>query len=244
LRELRDGGEVYDNDNREKPMFAPIFACLFGCGQQVSVTVEAKAGPQARAETHYVLAASDPNVRPANPDYIVISKAVARALGSQGFEEAKTQEPGDVAVVVDWRVSDPKVVLRHAGGDIGQPLVQGAAPSSQPGHIAGGTNNYGSLGFGLEAQDRQELVYIRVLTLKAVDRGAYAIDPMAEPVWSVTLTSEGDTDEVARFAPEMVAAAIPYIATNAGRVRARVGSAEDPVRYVRGEIPVLPAKKP
>jgi hypothetical protein len=225
-------------------MFAPIFACLFGCGPQVSVTVEAHAGPQAKAETHFVLAASDPHVRPANPDYILISKAVARALGSQGFEEAKAQEPGDVAVVVDWMVSDPKIVLRHAGGDIGQPVVRGAAPGGAGGMPLGGANNYGSLGFGLEAQDRQERVYTRILTLKAVDRGAYAIDPMAEPVWSMTLTSEGDTDDVAKFAPEMVAAAMPYIATNAGKLRARIGSAEDPVKYVRGDIPALPAKRP
>lgn len=225
-------------------MFAPIFACLFGCGPQVSVTVEAHAGPQARAETHYVLAAGDPRVQPGNPDYIVISKAVARALASQGFQEAKVQEPGDLAVVIDWMVSKPKVVLRHAGGDIGQPQVRGAAPGGRGGMPVGGTNNYGSFGFGLEPESRQELVYTRVLTLKAVDRGAYAIDPMAEPVWSMTLTSEGDTDDVPRFAPEMVAAAMPYMATNAGKVHARLGAAEDPVRYVRGDIPALPAKKP
>ena len=69
-------------------MFAPIFACLIGCGAQVGVTIEAKAGPDARAETHFVLAASDPNVRPGNPDYILISKAVARALASQGTRSA------------------------------------------------------------------------------------------------------------------------------------------------------------
>jgi hypothetical protein len=223
-------------------MFAPILACLFGCGPQVSVTVEAQAGPQAKAETHFVLAASDPIVKPGNPDYVVISKAVARALASQGFQEAKTQEPGDLAVVIDWMVSDPKVVARHAGGDVGEPQVRGA-PAGRPGMPVGGTNNSASFGFGMEAQDRQELVYTRVLTLKAVDRGAYAIDPMAEPVWRMTLTSEGDTDDVARFAPEMVAAAMPYLATNAGKVRVRLGSAEDPVRYVRGDIPALPVKK-
>jgi hypothetical protein len=223
-------------------MFAPILACLIGCGQQVSVTVEAEAGPQARAETHFVLAASDPIVKPGNPDYIVISKAVARALASQGFQEAKTQEPGDLAVVIDWMVSDPKVVARHSGGDVGEPQIRGA-PAGRPGMPVGGTNNSASFGFGMEAQDRQELVYTRVLTLKAVDRGAYAIDPMAEPVWRMTLTSEGDTDDVARFAPEMVAAAMPYLARNASKVRVRLGSAEDPVRYVRGDIPALPVKK-
>jgi hypothetical protein len=223
-------------------MFVPILACLFGCGQQVSVTIEAKAGPQAKAETHFVLAASDPVVKPGNPDYIVISKAVARALKSQGFEESRTQQPGDLAVVIDWMVSDPKTVVRHAGGDIGEPQVRGA-PAGRSGMPVGGTNNSASFGFGLEGQDRGELVYTRVLTLKGVDRGAYAIDPMAAPAWSMTLTSEGDTDDVAKFAPEMVAAAMPYLATNAGKVHTRLGSAEDPVRYVRGDIPTLPVKK-
>jgi len=41
-------------------------ACLFGCGMQIGVNVVATAGPQARAETHYVLAASDPT-NPAKP---------------------------------------------------------------------------------------------------------------------------------------------------------------------------------
>jgi hypothetical protein len=223
-------------------MFAPILACLFGCGQQVSVTVEAQAGPQPKAETHFTLAASDSIVKPGNPDYIAISKAVARALASQGFEAAKSAEAGDLVVLIDWMVSDPKVVARHAGGDVGQPQVAGSAPG-RPGMPVGGTNNYGSFGFGVEGQDRGEILYTRVLTLKGVDRAAYEADPKAKPAWSMTLTSEGDTDDVPKFAPEMVAAAMPYMATNAGKVRARLGSAEDPVRYVRGEIPALPVRK-
>ena len=224
-------------------MFAPIFACLFGCGQQVSVTIEATAGPQARAETHFVIAASDPNVGPANADYRAISRAVARALASQGFEEAKSPEVGDLVVVIDWMVSDPKVVARHAGGDVGEPAVRGVAAGT-PGHPVGGTNNAASFGFGMESQDRQELSYNRIIALKGVDRAAYKADPMAKPAWSMTLTSEGGTDEVPQFAPPMVAAAMPYLATNAGRAHARLGSTEDPVRYVRGDIPALPVRKP
>ena len=115
-------------------MFVPIFACLFGCGQQVNVTIEAHAGPQAKAETHYVLAASDPVVKPGNPDYIAISRSVARALASQGFEEAKGPEAGDLVVLVDWMVSDPKIVVRHAGGDVGEPAVRRAPRPNQAGH--------------------------------------------------------------------------------------------------------------
>ncbi|MGZ3280324.1 MAG: hypothetical protein ACXU82_03060 [Caulobacteraceae bacterium] len=224
-------------------MFAPIFACLFGCGQQVSVTVEATAGAKARAETHFTMAASDPNVRPANPDYVAISRAVARALASQGFEEAKTPEAADLLVLIDWMVSDPKVVARHAGGDVGEPAVRGVAAGT-PGHPVGGTNNAASFGFGVEGQDRGEILYNRTLILKGVDRAAYKADPTAKPAWSMTLTSEGGTDDVTQFAPQMVAAALPYVASNAGKVHARLGSTEDPVRYVRGDIPALPVRKP
>ena len=225
-------------------MFAPIFACLFGCGAQVGVTIDAAAAPNARAETHFTLAASDPNVRPTNPDYLVISKAVARALASQGFEEARTADEGDLVVLIDWMVSDPKVVARHMGGDAGEPQVRGAAAGGRGGMPAGGTNNAASFGFGAEGMDRGELSYSRTLTLQGVDRAAYKADPKAKPLWRMTLTSEGDTDAVAQFAPQMVAGAMPYMATNAGKAHARLGAMEDPVKYVRGDIPALPARKP
>lgn len=225
-------------------MFLPIFACLFGCGTQLGVTVEASAGPDAKAETHFTLVASDPIVRPTNPDYIAIAKAVTRALANEGFEPARSGDPGDLVVVIDWMVSDPRVVARHAGGDIGEPQVRGAAPGGKGGMPVGGTNNAASFGFGVEGMDRGELSYRRTLTLKGVDRAAYAADPNAKPLWSMTLTSEDNTDDVPAFAPLMVAAAMPYIASNVGKTRVHVASAEDPVKYVKGDIPAIPAKKP
>jgi hypothetical protein len=225
-------------------MFVPIFACIFGCGVQVSVAIDAHAAPNAKAETHFVVAASDPHVRADNPDFILIRKAVARALVSQGYQTAKSETDADLVVVIDWMVSDPKIVVRHAGGDAGRPQVTGAAPGGKNGMPLAGSSNYGALGFGTEAQDRQELSYQRTLTLKGVDRRAFDGLPTAKPLWDMTLTSEGDTDSVDMFAPQMVAAAIPYIASDAGKVRSRLGSAEAPVKYVRGEIAALPIQKP
>lgn len=221
----------------------PIFACVLMCGPQIIVTIDARAAPDARAETRFVTAASDPRVRPTNPDFKAIARAVSRALSNQGFEEAKGPEDGNLVVVIDWMVSDPKVVARHAGGDVGSPQVSGAAPGSK-GMPVGGTTNAGSFGFGTESQDRAELVYTRTVILKGVDRAAYAADPAAKPAWDMTLKSDGDTDDVGIFAPQMVAAALPYMASNAGKARARLGAADDPVKYVRGDISALPAKKP
>jgi hypothetical protein len=220
----------------------PIFACLILCGTQVSVSIDAKATPEARSETRFVLAASDPRVRPTNPDYMAIAKAVARALSAQGFEEAKSAEDSNVVVLIDWMVSDPKVVARHTGGDVGAPQVSGAAPGAK-GMPVGGTTNNASFGFGAEAMDRADLVYTRTVTLKGVDRAAYKADPGAKGLWDMTLKSDGDTDDAPTFAPQMVAVAMPYLASNAGKVRGRLGSTEDPVKFVRGDIPTLPVKK-
>ena len=221
----------------------PIFAvCMIMCGPQVSVSIEAKAAPEVHAQTRFVTVPGDPRVRATNPDYLAIAKAVSRALSSQGFEEAKTADDGNLVVVIDWMVSEPKVVARHQGGDTGGPSVSGAAPG-KAGMPVGGTNNSASFGFGAEGQDRGELVYTRTVTLRGVERAAYRADPAAKAVWDMTLKSEGDSDDVPTFAPQMVAAAMPYLASNAGKVKARLGTTDDPVKFVRGDIAALPAKK-
>lgn len=221
----------------------PIFACLMMCGVQVSVAIDAKATPEARAETRFVVAAADPQVRPTNPDFMALSTAVARALTSQGFEEAKSADQSNLVVLIDWAVSEPRIVAHHAGGDVGGPTVSGAAAGTK-GMPVGGTTNNASFGFGAEATDRGDLSYTRTVTIKGVDRAAYAADPAVKAIWDMTLKSEGDTDNVPTFGPHMVAVAMPYMASNAGKVKSRLGSTEDPVKYVRGEIPTLPAKKP
>ena len=224
-------------------MFAPIFACIVGCGLQVSVSIDAQAQPTARSATRFTMVASDPNVRPANPDYIALSRAVSRALAQQGFAPAGTADEADQVVVIDWMVSEPRVIARHAGGDVGQPQVRGAAPG-RAGMPVGGTNNAASFGFGTEGQDRGELSFMRTVTLKGVDRAAYKADPAAKPLWSMTLTSDGDTDDVPAFAPFVLAAAMPYMASNAGKVRARAAAVEASVKYVKGETAAMPPGKP
>lgn len=220
-------------------MIAPIFACLIGCGPQLIVSVTANATPQAQADTRFSMAPADTHVRAANPDYQALAKAVARALETKGFGESKTAGEGNLVVLIDWSVSDPRVVARHAGGDIGSPAVTGAAPGTK-GMPVGGTNNYGSFGFGAEVQNRPEVEYDRTVTVKAYDAAALKADPKAKAVWDVTLTSTGDTDDVPKFAAPMIAAAMPYMTQTAPRTRVRLGFTDAPVKYVSGEIAALP----
>ena len=205
-------------------MFAPIFACLILCGPQVVVTVDAKAEPGARSAGRFTVVASDADVR--DPAFITFSRQVSRALASRGFEEARAVDDGDLLVVIDWKTGAPKKHFRHIGGDVGVPV--------------GGANNYASFGMGMDATDAIELGYPQTFTLQAVDRAAFEADPKVKPLWQMTLTSETTVAEPAAAGAPMIAAAIPYMARNAGKAKVRLGSAEAPVKYVRGEIAALP----
>jgi len=225
-------------------MIAPIFACVFGCGVQITTVVEAKASPEARREVRYEIVAGDPNVLPKNPDFLAIAKIVNRALQAQGFEPAKSPDDSDLVVIIDWMTGDPVEHRRHAGGDAGEPQVRGAA-AGLPGHPAGGTNNYGAFGFGLDPTDNLTPSYLQTLTLKAVDKAAFQADPAAaKSLWEMNLASDSGISEPSASAPQMVAAAMPYMGQTA-KARVMIGSTEKSVKYVKGEIAQLPppAKK-
>jgi len=219
-------------------MFAPIFACLILCGPQVVVTVDAKAEPGARSAGRFTVVASDADVR--DPAFITFSRQVSRALASRGFEEARAVDDGDLLVVIDWMTGAPKKHFRHIGGDVGVPQVRGAAPGGGGGMPIGGTNNYASFGMGLDPTDAIEFTFPQTFTLQAVDRAAFEADPKVKPLWQMTLTSETTVAEPAAAGAPMIAAAIPYMARNVGKAKVRLGSAEAPVKYVRGEIAALP----
>jgi hypothetical protein len=225
-------------------MLLAMLVCGLVCNQPVNLAVTSTAAPTARSATRFMIAASDPHVRPGNPDYIAISKAVARALASQGFEAAKAEDDSNLVVVIDWMVGEPKMIVRHAGGDVGGPAVSGAAPGGRGGMPVGGTSNSASFGFGMEAQDRGEFTWVRTYTVKGVDRAAYKADPAAKPLWDMTISSEGNSDDAAAAAPAAMAGAMAYIGQNTGKtVKFRISATDDSVKYVRGDIPGLPDKK-
>jgi hypothetical protein len=223
-------------------MLLPIFACLVGCGRQLSVSVDAAATPEAHSDMRFTMVTDIPHIPLTNPDYVAISKAVARALTTQGFEAAKSADDSNLVVVIDWLVGDPKVHYRHIGADAAV-QVSGAAAGTK-GMPAGGTSNAGSFGFGTDPQDGVVVNYLMTFTIKGVDRSAYLADPAAKPLWSIVLSADGETDSAGVVAPQMVAAGMPYITQNAGKQKVRLGATQDEVKYVRGDIQALPAKKP
>ena len=225
-------------------MFLAMLVCGLVCNQPTTMTVTAEAAPQAKAHTHFILVPGDKNIRPTNALYMAVAKSVARGLTADGFEEAKSPDDADLVVVVDWMVSDPKLSMHHAGGDVGAPAVSGAAAGGKGGMPVGGTTNHAAFGFGMEGGERSDYSWVRTYLVSGVDRAAFKADPKAKPLWAIKVDSEGDTDDVSKAAPAVMAGAIPYVGqTTAPKgVHFRMGAQEDSVKYVRGDIQA-PVKK-
>jgi hypothetical protein len=225
-------------------MVLAMLICGLVCKDPVPLTVRADASPEAKAHTHFVLVPGDKNIRPTNALYLSVARAVARGLTANGFEEAKSADDADLVVVVDWMVGDPKLTMHHAGGDAGAPQVSGAAAGGKGGMPAGGSTNHAAFGFGMEGGERSDYSWMRTYLVSGVDRAAFKADPKAKPLWALTIDSEGDTDDVAKAAPAVMAGAMPYAgqSTAPKGVHFRMSAQEDSVKYVRGDIQA-PVKK-
>ncbi len=215
----------------------PIFACMMGCGVQMTVTVEATAVPEARAQTHFVIVAENPAVAPDNRLFLEWAADVGRAMTSQGFQKAESTDAADVIVKLDWDVGPPKTVTRH----LTTAQLQNAgnvqmAPAGKSGTVAGPHNKAG-FDWVQSPVDVQQTTYLRSLSMSAVDKAG-------KPLWRTVMTSEGVEDDVGPVVPNMAAAGAAFFGHNAGKGQKRmVGDQETLVKVVRGDIPALAAKK-
>jgi len=214
----------------------PIFACLVGCGLQMTVAVDASAAPAARSQTHFVIVAENPAVTPDNRLFLKWAGDVSRALTSQGFQKADSIDAADMVVRMDWDVGAPKTITRH--GTTAQLQNAGntqLAPAGKAGTTAG-DHNKAAFDWIQTPADWQVTTYVRSLSLKVVDR-------QGKPLWQVAARNEGPEDDVGPAIPTLAAAAAPFFARNAGASRHMIGDRETLVKYVRGDIPALASKK-
>jgi hypothetical protein len=214
----------------------PIFACLAGCGLQMTVAVDASAGPGARSQTHFVIVAENPAVTPDNLLFLQWAGDVSRALISQGFEKADSIDAADMVVRMDWDVGPPKTITRHGTTaqlqNAGNTMI---APGGKAGTVAG-DHNKAAFDWVQTPANWQITTYMRSLSLKAADK-------QGKPLWQVVARNEGAEDDVGPAVPSLAAAAAPFFASNAGASRHMIGDQETLVKYVRGDIPASASKK-
>ena len=217
-------------------MLTPILACFLLCGQQVRVSVSALAAPDAHSQTRFLVMPGNPGTPVSDLQFQEYATEVGRALVARGFEQAKSIEDVTLVVMMSWSISEPRTKI-----------------------ISGTTSGFERVGTdkdpdtGLEhtrtkfvtrpTQDTQ-IYFTRSIDLKAFDQPAFKQTNAPKELWEITLRSDGSQSDLRTVFPVIVAAAQPYLGESTKQaIDAFVAADDVKVKYIRGEITALPAKK-
>ncbi len=96
------------------------------------------------------------------------------------------------------------------------------------------TPTYGITGY--QTYVRSATTYFRYFTLDALDLAEYKVTKGIVPLWKMTVTSTGSSNDLRLVMPVLVAASQPYLATNTERkVRVELHFDDPEVLIIKGE---------
>jgi len=188
---------------RRAPRFAALaavlcVALLSGCG-----TTRYKMHLEAHAESvdygrSYVILPGIMETKADDPQFKAVAEALDRLLLAKGYTRAQGVDEAALGIYVEFGVKET----------MGQPLG------------AGGFNAPPQPGFGrpfglFGGPGGMERVFSRWLSLEAVDFARYKLNDPRNVVWSVRITSRGDTSSLTKAMPFFAAALDAYIGRKA-----------------------------
>jgi hypothetical protein len=202
---------------------AVLCACaaliLSGCA--TTVTVDSLAKPDAEKAISYKIENKNPLVSEDSLRYKEAAGFVKTALSGKGMYEAPPNTKADVVVNLDYGINPPEVrremvsepVYMEIPGEIrrervqtgtdpqGRPIFQTIVVQDPPTTQLAGYREY----------EMQTIVYEKYLRLTAVSTEPQAEGRPPSEVWTVDVTSEGESRDLRKNLPLLVAASIEYI---------------------------------
>jgi hypothetical protein len=194
---------------------------LTGCNTGYNVKVDSMAKPAAENAIAYEIKATNPDLDPQSLRYKEAEKFVKTALSGKGLYEAPKPEMADVVVNLDYGISAPKTTLEQRS----EPIYQ-----QVPGRIVRETVQVGSDKSGrpiystvtyqepptMEYVGEREymvtvVTYEKYLRLTALENKPTAEGQPPTEVWSVDITSEGESRDLRKYLPVLAAASIEYV---------------------------------
>ncbi|MEO5957735.1 MAG: hypothetical protein ABIR80_01315 [Opitutaceae bacterium] len=225
-----------------------------GCGTQV--TVDSLARPGANAVS-YELRNANPLLEEDSLRYKELAGYVKTALSGKGMYEAPAKVQADVVVSVDFGIGPPQSrrqtvsepVYRTVPGKIrtervqigtdslGMPIFTTVTVEEAPTHNIVGTREYVVT----------STVYEKYIHLSARETTAPAEGQPPAEIWTIDVTSEGESRDLRHHLPLLVAASIDYIGQDSqGHKKIRIKDSDKDVAFVKAglQAAVRPANVP
>lgn len=216
-----------------KPSVLRLLAVVFlfslfmtGCqtSKTYTVNIESKSAPEKMmGKQSYRIVTRNRENDESSLRHKEAEEQIRTALSGIGLFEAPNPEDADMAVEIDYGVGPPKEIMKEieepiyitVPGRMEQQVRVVEGPNGRP--IAITVPVYRppeTVYAGSQTRYRPSTVYDKYLTISGVGLDREQGDERRDPLWTVNVTNQNESDDLREHIPVMVAAALDYIGTN------------------------------
>jgi hypothetical protein len=218
--------------------------CLGGCANTYEVKVDSLAKPNAEDAISYKIHNANPAVDDDSLRHKEAVGFVRTALSGKGMYETTDESRADLIVDVDYGVGPPQ--LRHE--TISEPIYATLPGEVRTERVQVGTDRNGNPIFQtVTVQDppRTELigyrdrvittvVYEKYLRLSAKENKPATEGRPPSEIWTVDITSEGESHDLRKTLPVLAAASIDYVGKDShGQKIIRLKDSDKDVAFIK-----------
>lgn len=200
-----------------------LIACvlLSGCAPKIDVTIDSISSIQAKLQNRFILLPNDEEIPPTDLQFLEYARYIENALVDIGFEKAMNYDDANVAIFLDYGISDPLTyTYTYTVPVYGQTGVSTNTSGSvyncgNSAIYSSNTTYYPTYGIvGLSERLGTEVVYVRHFSLLAADFKEFRSSSNIAELWNTKVTSVGASCDLREVFPALVVAAKEYIASN------------------------------
>lgn len=205
-------------------LVAAVALTLAGCASTISVTSDPRAAAAAEGYRSYSMPSANPRIAQDAPRYPEAVKSVKTGLAAKGMREATDPQRADLVVSLDYGVGP----AQRRQDTILEPVFVTVPGAVETIEVADGMDSKGNPIYRRETRrdppttqltgfrDRpiSYVVYEKYARVTARDNKPAASGGPPEVVWTIEATCEGDSRNLRKDLPLMVAAIIETIGTD------------------------------
>lgn len=222
-----------------------VVAIFFtGCANSYQVKVDSLAKPKAEESISYKIVNKNPAVADDSLRYKEAAGYVRTALSGKGLYEAPDPEKADLVVALDYGVGPPQSKREV----VSEPVYATIPGQVRTERVQVGTDRNGAPIYQtvtVQEPPRSEFVgyreyfvtvtvYEKYLRLNATENKAAAEGRPPSDIWTVDITSEGESRDIRKALPILAAASIDFVGVDSkGQKIVRIKDTDKDVAFIK-----------
>lgn len=226
----RSAGQPRDGSSAARTLGPGLFvgalsALVAGCAgvPTYHVKIDSQASPDAVGKPTYILLSGNKDVPGSNRQFEMFGALLVRALRAHGMTLRYSEDKADVAVILYYFIGDPReqrytytvpVLHKHFLAD--KETYQQSYVDSQGYEVRKATDYRDTWSVDNEQRTGSYTTYLRGIRVVAIDLPTYHATGKTIVLRKTDIVSRGSSADLAHVFPALIAAAEPYLATDAG----------------------------